>query len=168
VHKTANILNKVALSVQANMKKDLREVYLAPSRASAEVAIDVFAERYGAKYDKAVECLTKDPDALLDICGGGGAGGSGSELQVIACSGSPVPLPGTDWSHNRVVGGVHYPVDLEAANAREPDWFPLSRLSKFDSVRLLAGTFRSQGLTCERDRWIRGNSRYLCRIFVEY
>src|ERR1017187_1472579 len=36
VHKTANVLNKVALSVQANMKKDLREVYLAPNRASAE------------------------------------------------------------------------------------------------------------------------------------
>jgi transposase-like protein len=54
VHKTANVLNKVALSVQTNMKKDLREVYLAPNRASAEVAIDVFAEKYGAKYDKAV------------------------------------------------------------------------------------------------------------------
>jgi transposase-like protein len=65
VHKTANVLNKVALSVQANMKKDLREVYLAPSRASAEVAIDLFAEKYGAKYDKAVDCLTKDRDALL-------------------------------------------------------------------------------------------------------
>jgi transposase-like protein len=35
VHKTANVLNKVALSVQANMKKDLREIYLAPSRALA-------------------------------------------------------------------------------------------------------------------------------------
>ncbi len=65
VHKTANVLNKVALSVQANMKKDLREVYLAPNRASAEVAIDIFAEKYGAKYDKAVECLTKDREALL-------------------------------------------------------------------------------------------------------
>ena len=40
MHKTANVLNKVALSVQANMKTDLREVYLAPNRASAEVAID--------------------------------------------------------------------------------------------------------------------------------
>ena len=65
VHKTANVLNKVALSVQANMKKDLREVYLAPNRASAEVAIDIFAEKYGAKYDKAVECLNKDREALL-------------------------------------------------------------------------------------------------------
>src|SRR4029079_4223752 len=65
VHKTANVLNKVALSVQANMKKDLREVYLAPNRASAEVAIDVFAEKYRAKYDKAVECLTKDRETML-------------------------------------------------------------------------------------------------------
>jgi transposase-like protein len=67
VHKTTNVLNKVALSVQTNMKKDLREVYLAPNRASAEVAIDVFAEKYGAKYDKAVECLTKDREALLAL-----------------------------------------------------------------------------------------------------
>ncbi|MFK4619864.1 transposase-like protein [Bradyrhizobium diazoefficiens] len=58
-------MNKVAVSVQASMKKDLREVYLASNRASAEVAIDVFAEKYGAKYDKAVECLTKDRDAML-------------------------------------------------------------------------------------------------------
>ncbi|MBB4399219.1 transposase-like protein [Bradyrhizobium sp. ERR14] len=67
VHKTANILNKVAVSVQASIKKDLREVYLAPNRASAEVAIDVFAEKYGAKYDKAVKCLTKDRDAFYEF-----------------------------------------------------------------------------------------------------
>jgi putative transposase len=65
VHKTANVLNKVALSVQANMKKDLREIYLAANRASAEAAIDVFVEKYGAKYDKAAACLTKDREALL-------------------------------------------------------------------------------------------------------
>jgi transposase-like protein len=67
VHKTANVLNKVTLSVQTNMKKDLREIYLAPNRASAEVAMNVFAEKYGAKYDKAVECLTKDREALLAL-----------------------------------------------------------------------------------------------------
>jgi putative transposase len=65
VHKTVNVLNKVALSVQANMKKDLSEVHRAPNRAAAEVAIDVFADKYGAKYGKAVECLTKDCEALL-------------------------------------------------------------------------------------------------------
>src|SRR6266516_15778 len=67
VHKIANVLNKVARSVQANMKKDLREVYLAPNRASADVAIDLFAEKYAAKYDKAVECLTKDRETLLAL-----------------------------------------------------------------------------------------------------
>ena len=58
--------DKVALSVQANMKKDLREVYMAPNRASAEAAIDVFVEKYGTKYDKAAACLVKDREALLD------------------------------------------------------------------------------------------------------
>ena len=65
VHKTANVLNKVALSVQVNMKADLREIYGAPTRAVAEAAIDVFADKYGAKYEKAVACLTKDREALL-------------------------------------------------------------------------------------------------------
>jgi putative transposase len=65
VHKTANVLNKVALSVQLNMKADLREIYGAPTRAAAEAAIDVFADKYAAKYDKAVACLTKDREALL-------------------------------------------------------------------------------------------------------
>jgi putative transposase len=65
VHKTVNVLDKVPLSVQANMKKDLREIYWAPNRAAAEAAIDVFAEKYRAKYGRAVECLAKDRDALL-------------------------------------------------------------------------------------------------------
>ncbi|MCK1680163.1 IS256 family transposase [Bradyrhizobium sp. 147] len=65
VHKTVNVLDKVPLSVQANMKTDLREVHRAPNRGSAEAAIDVFAEKYRAKYGRAVECLTKDRDELL-------------------------------------------------------------------------------------------------------
>jgi hypothetical protein len=59
------VLNKVALSVQVNMKADLREIYGASTRAAAESAIDVFADKYGAKYEKAVTCLTKDREALL-------------------------------------------------------------------------------------------------------
>ena len=31
VHKTANLLNKVSLGVQVNMKVDLREIYTAPT-----------------------------------------------------------------------------------------------------------------------------------------
>lgn len=65
VHKMANVLNKVARSVQVNMKVDLREIYGAPTRAAAETAIDLFADKYGAKYDRAVACLTKDREALL-------------------------------------------------------------------------------------------------------
>jgi len=65
VHKIANVLNKVPKSVQPNMKADLREVRDAPERATAETAIAVFAEKYGAKYPKAVECLAKDREVLL-------------------------------------------------------------------------------------------------------
>ncbi len=65
VHKTANVLNKVAKSVQPAMKVDLREIWRSPDRAAAEAAIDVFAEKYGAKYLKAVECLTKDRRQML-------------------------------------------------------------------------------------------------------
>lgn len=65
LHKSANVLNKVPKSVQVSMKADLREIHGAPTRAGAETAIDVFAEKYGAKYARAVECLTKDRDALL-------------------------------------------------------------------------------------------------------
>jgi putative transposase len=37
----------------------------APTRAAADAAIDVFADKYGAKHDKAVACLTRDREALL-------------------------------------------------------------------------------------------------------
>ncbi len=65
VHKTANVLDKLPKSVQPAAKADLREIWTAPDRATAETAIATFAEKYGAKYDKAVACLTKDRDALL-------------------------------------------------------------------------------------------------------
>ena len=65
LHKTANVLNKVPKSVQSGMKVALREIYLAPTRAQAEVAIDLFAEAYQARYPKAVECVRKDQRALL-------------------------------------------------------------------------------------------------------
>ena len=65
LHKAANLLNKVPKSVQGAMKGDIREISAAPTRAAAEAAIAVFVEKYGAKYPKAVECLTRDRDALL-------------------------------------------------------------------------------------------------------
>jgi putative transposase len=65
VHKTANVMDKLPKSVQPAAKRDLREVWTAPDRATAEAAIATFAEKYGAKYERAVTCLTKDRDALL-------------------------------------------------------------------------------------------------------
>ena len=65
VHKTSNVLNKLPKSVQPAAKQDLREIWQAPDRATAETAITTFAEKYAAKYEKAVTCLLKDRDALL-------------------------------------------------------------------------------------------------------
>jgi transposase-like protein len=65
VHKTANILDKLPQSIQPAVKADLREIWSAPDRATAEAAVATFAAKYGAKYIKAVTCLTKDRDALL-------------------------------------------------------------------------------------------------------
>lgn len=65
VHKVANVLNKVPKSMHANMKSDLREIWQAHTRSAADVAMETFAEKYGAKYEKAVACLAKDRNALL-------------------------------------------------------------------------------------------------------
>jgi len=65
VHKTANVLDKLPTSVQPAAKADLREIWTAPDRATAETAITTFAEKYRAKYEKAATCLVKDRDALL-------------------------------------------------------------------------------------------------------
>lgn len=65
VHKTANVLNKLPKSIHPAVKTDLREIWQAETRAAADIALDTFAEKYGAKYEKAVTCLAKDRDALL-------------------------------------------------------------------------------------------------------
>jgi transposase-like protein len=65
VHKTANVLDKMPTSVQPAAKRDLRQIWTAPDRKSADVAMVLFAEKYQAKYDKAVACLMKDRDVLL-------------------------------------------------------------------------------------------------------
>jgi putative transposase len=65
VHKAANVLDKMPRSVQPAAKQDLREVWQAPDRAAAETAVATFAEKYAAKYEKAVACLVRDREALL-------------------------------------------------------------------------------------------------------
>lgn len=65
VHKTANVLDKLPKGVQPKAKRMLHEIYLAPSRAEADKAFDLFLRTYEAKYPKATECLAKDRKELL-------------------------------------------------------------------------------------------------------
>ena len=65
VHKTANVLNKLPKSLHGKAKRALQDIWMAETRNDAEAAFDAFLESYGAKYEKAVECLNKDRDALL-------------------------------------------------------------------------------------------------------
>ena len=65
VHKTANVLDKLPKSVQPAAKADLREIWQAPDRPTAEAAVATFAKKYDAKFEKAVTCLIKDRHALL-------------------------------------------------------------------------------------------------------
>jgi putative transposase len=46
-------------------KRALQEIWMAETKKEACAALDVFVETWGVKYDKAVECLVKDRDALL-------------------------------------------------------------------------------------------------------
>lgn len=65
VHKTSNVLNKLPKSVQPHAKGHLHRIWMAPTRAEAEDALNTFIDAYDAKYPKAVDCLTKDREELL-------------------------------------------------------------------------------------------------------
>lgn len=65
VHKTANVLNALPKSVQPKAKKALQEVWMAPTRADAEKAFEVFVKTYEAKYPKAADKLVRDRESLL-------------------------------------------------------------------------------------------------------
>jgi transposase-like protein len=65
VHKTANVLNAMPKSVQPKAKANLKDIWMAETKAKADAAFDFFVEAYGVKYDRAVKCLTKDRADLL-------------------------------------------------------------------------------------------------------
>jgi len=65
VHKTANVLDKLPKRLQAQAKDKLHQVWMAPGRAAAHEAFDLFVATYEAKYPGAVQCLKKDRDTLL-------------------------------------------------------------------------------------------------------
>jgi transposase-like protein len=65
VHKTANVLDKLPKRLQPEAKEKLHAIWMAETREDAGKAFDLFIATYQAKYPKAVECLSKDREALL-------------------------------------------------------------------------------------------------------
>lgn len=65
VHKVANVMNYLPKAVQPKAKAALSQIWMAETQAAAVTAFDQFVRAYGAKYPKAVECLTKDREAML-------------------------------------------------------------------------------------------------------
>jgi len=65
VHKTANVLDKMAKGQQPKAKALLHDIWQAATKAEAEKAFDLFVATYQAKYAKATDCLTKDREELL-------------------------------------------------------------------------------------------------------
>lgn len=65
MHKTGNVLNYLPRLLQPKAKQALHAIWMAPTRAAASSAFDLFIATYGAKYPKAAECLAKDRECLL-------------------------------------------------------------------------------------------------------
>src|ERR671917_1966333 len=65
VHKTSNVLDELPRSVQPAAKRDLREIWQAPDRATAEAALATVAENYAAQCETAVAGPVQDREALL-------------------------------------------------------------------------------------------------------
>ena len=65
MHKTSNVLNYLPRVARAKAKDDLHQIWMAEGREDAEQAMALFAEKYAAKYPRAVNCLLKDREQLL-------------------------------------------------------------------------------------------------------
>ena len=69
VHKTGNVLNQMPKTLQAKAKDHLHDIWMAETKLEAAKAFDFFVAAYGAKYDKALDRLTKDRERLLTFYG---------------------------------------------------------------------------------------------------
>ena len=67
VHKTCNVLDKLPKSLQGKAKTMIHDIYLAPTKMDANNSFDVFIEEFEAKYPKAVDCMRKHRDRLLEF-----------------------------------------------------------------------------------------------------
>ena len=67
VHKTANVLDKLPKAVQPRAKTLIHDIYLAETKGQADTAFEHFCQSYRDKYPKAVDCLERDRDALMEF-----------------------------------------------------------------------------------------------------
>ena len=65
VHKTANVLDKMAKGVQADAKSLIHNMYMSATKKEALEFFHRFLDLYDAKYPKACQCLKKDKDRLF-------------------------------------------------------------------------------------------------------
>jgi len=101
VHKTSNVLNKLPKRLHGKARDLLQQIWMAPTRASAEESFDRFLDTYGAKYEKAAACLAGDRGALLAFYG----------------------FPAEHWRHIRttnVIESVFSTVRLRTAKTKGP------------------------------------------------
>ena len=59
MHKTANVIAKLPKSQQPKVKCALQEIWMAETKAAAELAFDAFIESYMPKYEKAANCRAR-------------------------------------------------------------------------------------------------------------
>ena len=67
VHKICNVLNYFPKSTQPKAKEKLRDIWQAETKEEAQKAFNAFVNAFEAKYPRAVKCLTKDRDFLLNF-----------------------------------------------------------------------------------------------------
>jgi putative transposase len=60
IHKTLNVLDKMAKSVRGRAAAMIRDIYMAESKASALKAYKLFCDSFRDKYPRAVACLQDD------------------------------------------------------------------------------------------------------------
>jgi transposase-like protein len=65
IHKTLNVLDKMAKSVRRRAATMIRDIYMAESKASAVKAYKLFCDSYRDKYPRAIACLQDDEEALF-------------------------------------------------------------------------------------------------------
>ncbi len=65
VHKTANILDKMAKRVQPNAKQLIHEMYQSLTKKEALSSYELFLKLYSERYEAACKCLKKDFSTLF-------------------------------------------------------------------------------------------------------